>query len=410
MAPILSRLGVLAALLVAALIDDTHGRQSSHWIILGGYCLVTAGLLGADRLKMSDTARRMLPVLVALVDALLAGFVGAQHVPRNAVDAHHATEAASLLPAFLLLLQTGTTLRPRAVVVFSTAVLAIWAAASFPMIVLGTVGPVEGPGAISRTLIEFTAFGAAAVLVAGAVMWTNQVIDSAVRRGTRLARFVPRTLEADLARDRDVAATERHASVISVDLRGFSQLTREHGHAEIVAWLLRFRRTVHDAVTTNGGIVDKYMGDGVLALFLDGSPSRQAGQAVMAARQIAAEILTWNLERRGTAAPQLRVAISLHCGPVLAGVFDDGRRAEYTVIGPTMNTLARIEACAKQAQAEVVASADLVATVPPLIAGRLIRTQTLVAATGCSDVPQLLALGFENPDPDQPSIRYSRLA
>ena len=401
MASVLSRLGVLAALLVAALIDDTHGRGASHWIMLAGYGLVTAGLLGAGRFKMSGTVRRALPVLVALVDALLAGFVGAQHVPRNAVDAHHATEAASLLPAFLLLLQTGTTLRPRAVVVFSVGVLAIWAAASSPVLLLGALGPVEGPGAVSRTLIEFTAFGASAVLVVGAVMWTNHVIDSAVRRGTRLARFVPRNLAADLARDRDVAVTERHAAVISVDLRGFSLLTREYGHAEIVEWLLRFRRSVHDAVTANEGIVDKYVGDGVLALFLEGGPGQQARQAVMAARRITDAISTWNLERRGTDAPQLRVAISLHSGPVLAGVFDDGRRAEYTVLGPTMNALARIEACAKQADAEVVASTNLVELIPALVASHFTRMQPLVTATECSDVPQLLALSFVCPAPGQ---------
>ena len=404
MASVLSRLGVLAALLVAALIDDTHGRGLSHWIMLAGYGLVTAGLLGAGHLKISGMVRRMLPVLVALVDALLAGFVGAQHVPRNVVDAHHASDAASLLPAFLLLLQTGTTLRPRAIVVFSVGILAFWAAASSPVLLLGALGPVEGPGAVSRTLIEFTAFGAAAILVVGAVMWTNNIIDRAVRRGTRLARFVPRNLEADLAQDRDAAVAERHATVISVDLRGFSMMTREHGQVEIVEWLLRFRRSVHDAVTANGGIVDKYIGDGVLALFLDGSPGRQAGQAVMAARQIAAALSTWNLERRGTGAPPLRVAISLHSGPVLAGVFDDGRRAEYTVLGPTMNALARIETCAKQADVEVIASADLVKTIPPMIAAHFIRTQPLAAAAGCSDVPPLLALSFAIPDSTRPVV------
>ena len=121
---------------------------------------------------------------------------------------------------------------------------------------------------------------------------------------------------------------------------------------------MEFRRQVHDAVSRHGGIVDKYLGNGVLAVFLDGTPEQQATQAIDAALDV--------LNRLGSdhAPEKLRVTATLHRGLVLAGVFDDGRRAEFTVLGPAMNALSRMERRSKDADLDLVASKRFLRLLP----------------------------------------------
>jgi len=96
-----------------------------------------------------------------------------------------------------------------------------------------------------------------------------------------LSRFLPEGVAADVVREGETVArvTERHACLLTLDLRGFSVLTRKRPSAGVIAVLMRFRRLVHDAVSANGVIVDKYVGDGVLALSWTGRlRSRPSGR------------------------------------------------------------------------------------------------------------------------------------
>ncbi len=155
-----------------------------------------------------------------------------------------------------------------------------------------------------------------------------------------LSRFLPEGVAAEVVRGDEGAAgvSERHACLLSVDLRGFSVFTRERPSAEVIALLMEFRRITHDAVSANQGIIDKYIGDGVLALFLDGTPETQAERALTSVRTIVSRVDVWNdrRQRAGDArsAGRIRTIAALHEGFVLAGVFDDGGRAEFTVLGP----------------------------------------------------------------------------
>ncbi len=80
--------------------------------------------------------------------------------------------------------------------------------------------------------------------------------------------------------------------------------------------------------------------------------------ALACARAIEARLARLNGDRERQGLPPLRVTIALHAGDVLVGVFDDGFRAEYTVLGPAMNLLARLESRAKAADLTLAASED----------------------------------------------------
>jgi adenylate cyclase len=209
-----------------------------------------------------------------------------------------------------------------------------------------------------------------------------------------ISRFLPEGLAGEVVRGGDAAEIgERHACLLSVDIRGSSILARQFPTAQTVEWLLAFRRVVHQAVTWRHGVVDKYLGDGVLALFLEGPPQKQAEDALAAARAVAVHLGALNVERTGRGEPPLRTIISLHCGTVVAGVFDDGHRAEFTVLGLPMNALPRIERRAKEVDADVVASLPFLETLPRALHNGL-GIEPLASGESSSDLPHVAVLRF----------------
>jgi class 3 adenylate cyclase len=181
---------------------------------------------------------------------------------------------------------------------------------------------------------------------------------------TQLARFVPDAVALDLAAedgDSSLGIHRRHACLMVLDIRGFSRLSREHPSETMVAALLAVRAAAQAAVAEQGGLVDKYVGDAVLVQFVVGRPDVQARAALACALSIRRRLAALNARRAADGLFTLRVVVALHAGDLLVGVFDDGVRAEYTVLGPAMNALSRIEARAKAAEIEVAASGDFLA-------------------------------------------------
>ena len=268
-----------------------------------------------------------------------------------------------------------------------------------------------------REGLSLVAFVAAAGFVLYAAVWMRGAAASTVRaREERvlLSRFMPAGVASDVVRGGETSAVaERHATLLGVDLRGSSALARMHAAPKVVDWLLDFRRLVHDAVTAHGGIVDKYVGDGVNALFLDGTEREQATRALATIDAIFSALDHWNVLRDRSGDPRLRVIVVAHCGRVLAGVFDDGRRAEFTVLGPVMNDLSRIERRAKEADKDAVVSADLLDRLDPT-ARNTVGTALLEPSTEATLLPTLFALGLSraaqlqarvNGDPKVPDRR-----
>lgn len=392
---LLPRLMVLGVLLVGALLDDDPIHGASHWTVLGAYSTTTLALAALTRLP---GARRWLPWVGTVLDALVAVYAIAAHLPRSIHDAHRATDALSLLPALLFLLQSGLRLRPSLVVLFAGIVVAGWAASVALMLGASTkLLAMNDAAAFGTRLAQgFAAFLAAAFMVLGAVSSMRRAAAAAWReRENRLlvSRFLPKGVAGDVVRGGDaIDVNRRHACLLSIDIRGSSGLARDYPADRTVSWLLAFRRIVHEAVSAHRGIVDKYLGDGVLALFLVGPPERQAEDALAAARAAVLHLDAWNVERRRNAEPPLRTILSLHGGTVLAGVFDDGHRAEFTVLGDPMNALPRIERRAKDADVDVVASMAFLG-----LLGTRIRREigvTPLPPAGDGELPDLAVVSF----------------
>lgn len=130
---------------------------------------------------------------------------------------------------------------------------------------------------------------------------------------------------------------EVDVSVLFLDIRGFTAFAEQAGAREVVARLNEFYEHVVPAITACGGHANKFIGDGLLAVF--GAPERRddhADRAVAAALRIA-ELVA------GRYGDGLRIGIGVNSGPVVAGTIGGGGHVEFTVIGDAVNIAARVE-------------------------------------------------------------------
>jgi adenylate cyclase len=137
----------------------------------------------------------------------------------------------------------------------------------------------------------------------------------------------------------------RRVAVMFVDFRSFTAAARSRSPKDVVDRLDGAFAVLVEILDRHGGIVNKFLGDGFLALF--GAPFEVAGaahHAVAAAR----EMLTAMEHINEASHWPLRIGIGIHFGEVVAGNIGSPRRKEYTVIGDTVNLAARLEALNKQ--------------------------------------------------------------
>ena len=215
--------------------------------------------------------------------------------------------------------------------------------------------------------------GLAFLIPRSAIILACGVIAGAV--GTQLRRQFEASLVAATARDHITNLFGQHVSpqvverllhsgstaggdtkqvaVMFVDIRGFTAAARMRSPQEVVDRLDAAFAVLVEIVDRNGGIVNKFLGDGFLALF--GAPfddPEAAQRAVTAAREMLAAIEQHNV---GNAWP-LRIGIGIHLGDVVAGSVGSPRRKEYTVIGDTVNFASRIEGLNKEFGSQLLIS------------------------------------------------------
>lgn len=148
------------------------------------------------------------------------------------------------------------------------------------------------------------------------------------------------------------------ATVLFCDIGGYSQASERLDLHTLMRWLGGFMEAMAQAVMRNGGVVDKFIGDAVMAVF--GVPEasrdeeaidRDAANAVACAHDMARELTRINAGWRAEGLPEVDIGIGIHTGPVLAGCIGSAERMEYTVIGDTVNTAARLQTYAREIDA-----------------------------------------------------------
>ncbi len=145
-----------------------------------------------------------------------------------------------------------------------------------------------------------------------------------------------------------------------LDLREFTQLAQSRLPYDIVFILNEFFAATGSAIHTHGGWIDKYLGDGLLALFGQ-TKGVETGcrQALRAARAIDLVLDHVNARLATEIGRPLRVGMGIHAGPLLLGLLTDGEVVDLTVVGNAVNVASRLEGLSKERDDQIVISAEV---------------------------------------------------
>jgi len=154
---------------------------------------------------------------------------------------------------------------------------------------------------------------------------------------------------------------EQEIVVLFCDIRSFTALSDHRLPYDIVFLLNRYFAIVGKAVEQSGGRLDKFIGDGAMALFgLDTSKGEASRQALAASAAILSELDRFSEELTGEIPAPLKVAIGIHVGPAIVGAMGYGGVMNVTAIGDTVNVASRLETAAKEFNAAIVVSDSVV--------------------------------------------------
>lgn len=203
------------------------------------------------------------------------------------------------------------------------------------------------------TYYGIEAIGTVAVFLACALMadQLRHSLDRERLQNLNLSRYLPAELVDHLAREGLRAARGRRtkAAILFVDMRDFTASVQTMEPDALFGFLQEYRTVVSRIVEAEGGIIDKFIGDGVLAVFGALRPSPEdAAAAIRCGLRLIAAIDGWNVERARHGAPPVRVGVGIHHGEVVMGAIGDEQRLEYSVVGHAVNVCSRIERLTKK--------------------------------------------------------------
>ncbi len=175
-------------------------------------------------------------------------------------------------------------------------------------------------------------------------------ITNEKRLRSTMSRYMTKEIADKLMEEGEDAlgGTEQQASILFSDIKGFTAFSERTGAAETVAMLNDYFTVMVDMVMNHGGILDKYMGDGMMAVFGAPFPGEQdADNAIKSALGMFRALEEFNEGREGAGKETIDIRVGLNTGQVVSGNIGSARRMDYTVIGDGVNLAARLEGASK---------------------------------------------------------------
>jgi adenylate cyclase len=174
--------------------------------------------------------------------------------------------------------------------------------------------------------------------------------------------LLPPTIQSaeGVLRPSSAQASEQEVAILFADIRGYTKFSEHRLPYDVVFVMNEYFRAMGEAVEASGGHLDKFIGDGVMALFGVGSdPVRGCRQALDAAVAMAHALDELNRALAPDLAEPLRIGIGIHVGPVIVGEMGYGRARTLTAIGDAVNTASRLESSSKEFGAQLMVSEDV---------------------------------------------------
>lgn len=216
-----------------------------------------------------------------------------------------------------------------------------------------------------------------------------------VRGPVTVRRLVWDERDIELAMECSATSTGREATlaVLFSDIRSFTPFAEHNLAYDVVHVLNRYFRDMGGAVLRQGGYIDKYIGDGLMALFgLDADdPPRACRQAVLAALDMQRELPELNRYLSHHFGTTLEVGIGIHTGSVIVAEIGHPKRMQLTAIGDVVNVASRVESATKEVGARLLVTAEVAGALgSEFILGRR-TTVHLKGTTGERELVEVVA-------------------
>jgi adenylate cyclase len=327
-------------------------------LALGVYLLFSLG-----RLALAYRGPVPAPVLILsiLADiALLLGLIWSFHI-QYGQEASFSLKIPTFIYIFVFVALRALRFDPRYVLMTG-----LFAAIGWGVLLAATVSA-SGPEAVTRNFVTYLTsnsilYGAefdkifTVLLVTGiltAAVWrARRTLYTAIREeaaGREVRRFLSAGVGEAIASAEEAitpgTATERQAAIVMLDIRGFTRLSTRMSPRQVVDLLTDFHARIVPIVRESGGVIDKFLGDGVMATFGAVRPSdTAAADALRALERIMEESARWAAGMRDAGQSGALAVNGAACaGSVVFATLGDADRLEYTVIGEAVNLAAKLE-------------------------------------------------------------------
>jgi len=175
-------------------------------------------------------------------------------------------------------------------------------------------------------------------------------------------KYISKEVVEILLKEKEISlgGEKRKISVLFVDIRDFTKISGKSQPEEIVRFLNKYFSHITKIIHSNNGIVDKYIGDGLLALF--GAPMQLKSasiHAINSALQIKKFLESFNRERMDSGEEPVRIGICVTSGTAVVGNIGSEERMEYTAIGEPVNLAVRLEGLNKRLHTEIIVPVNL---------------------------------------------------
>jgi adenylate cyclase len=355
------RLVALVVLIVNLMVGEHGDDLLVHAHVVVGYALTTFLALGLATTRRGPT---WTATAFVVIDAVLVVALFHAHLFAPTITLSHSLTTATLAIGFLLLTHVALRLKPSLVLLFSSLVIGGWLLLLTSTVAVhtwqGTPTERDWPAILIGGSLA-AAFGFAAYVCYLLTTDHNVLLKEAAtseKRRRNLARFFsPGVLSELQAAGTPLTLRRRRAAVMFVDLRSFTRLSETTTPEDVAGLLAEYRQLVTQTVFTYEGTIDKFIGDGVMAVFgqPDTAPA-DTDRGLRCALHLAASLAGWKETRLREDKPAPDAGIGLHVGPVIGGVLESGSHDEFTVIGDAVNVAERLERLSSELAAAVVVS------------------------------------------------------
>lgn len=322
---------------------------------------------------------------VALVSAIMPQFGGHIVFKSEAIFLYYVWVAlVNLRFSAVLTIATGA-----AATVFYVAIFSWFAAAG--KIQFAAMGEAYGSANVSfaSVALQFVFFGSFVAAAAAMARANRRLLDKSVQteleaskqyedriRGQMeslaktqqmleaFSRFVPQQFVHYLQVD-DILqlklghAVQKDMTLMFVDIRNFTGLSEKMSVQENFRFLNAYLKRMNPIIESQGGIVDKFIGDEIMALFLESSEN-----ALKAAVAMRLELYVYNTDRRKMDYPPIEIGAGLHCGNVMLGTVGSENRISTTVIGDNVNLASRLQGLTRNFRMGIILSDFVYRTLP----------------------------------------------